>query len=180
MPLLVPRPTPPERAREYRAGGWWLDRTLTELLQRHAAARPDASAIVAGEHVLTLQDLDRQSDRVAAGLAGLGVGRGDVVNFAERAQAAGLPTTPEMANVNVYETIYVLKDLVARKGVSNRPDALAKDRERIMQGLTETTSFQGLAGKFGFNKDGDGVKDMYVMMVKGGRWTQVDFAPVQQ
>ncbi len=101
-----------------------------------------------------------------------------VKKFGERAQAAGVPGVPEFVNVNVYDTVYLLKSIIEHKGVTNRPDDLAKDRERIMQGLTETTSFQGLAGKFGFNKDGDGVKDMYVMMVKGGRWTQADFAPV--
>jgi len=102
-----------------------------------------------------------------------------VKRFGERAQAAALPTTPEMVNVNVYETVYLLKSLIERKGVTNRPDDLARDRERIMQGLTETTAFPGLAGKFGFNQDGDGVKDVYVMMVKGGRWVQVDFAPAR-
>lgn len=100
-----------------------------------------------------------------------------VKKFEERAQAAGVPGVPEFVNVNVYDTVYLLKSIIGRKGLTNRPDDLAKDRERIMQGLTETTGAQGLAGKFGFNKDGDGVKDMYVMMVKGGRWTQVDFAP---
>jgi branched-chain amino acid transport system substrate-binding protein len=102
-----------------------------------------------------------------------------VRKFAERAQAAGLPPTPEMVNVNVYETVSLLKDIVERKGATNRPEDLARDRERIMQGLAETASFPGLAGKFGFNQEGDGVKDVYVMMVKNGRWAQVDFAPAQ-
>ncbi len=104
--------------------------------------------------------------------------QGFVKKFMEKAQAAGVPGIPEFVNVNVYDAVYLLKSVAEHKGVTNRPDDLARDRERIMQGLTETTSFQGLAGKFGFNKDGDGVKDMYVMMVKGGRWTQADFAPV--
>lgn len=101
-----------------------------------------------------------------------------VRKFGDRAKAAGLPTTPEMVNVNVYETVYLLADLVKKKGVTNAGgDSLARDRELIMQGLGEVKAVQGLAGKFGFNKDGDGVKDVYVMMVKNGRWTQVAFAP---
>lgn len=101
-----------------------------------------------------------------------------VKKFAERAQAAGLPPTPEMVNVNVYETVYLLADIVKTKGVTNAGgDNLSRDRERIMQGLGEVKAVQGLAGKFGFNKDGDGVKDVYVMMVKNGRWSQVGFAP---
>lgn len=102
-----------------------------------------------------------------------------VKRFAERAQPAGLPTTPEMVNVNVYETAYLLKNIIEAEGVTNRPEDLARDRERLMQGLTETKAFPSLAGKFGFNQEGDGVKDVYVMMVKGGRWVQVDFAPAR-
>jgi branched-chain amino acid transport system substrate-binding protein len=100
-----------------------------------------------------------------------------VKRFAERAQASGLPANSEWSNVNVYDTVYLLADIIKRKGVTNRPEDLVRDRERVAQGLNETTGHQGLGGKFGFNKDGDGVKDVYVMMVKGGRWTQVDFAP---
>lgn len=102
-----------------------------------------------------------------------------VKKFMEKAQAAGVPGIPEFVNVNVYDAVYLLKSVIEHKGVTNRTDDLPKDRERVMQGLTETTSFQGLAGKFGFNKDGDGVKDIYVMMVKGGKWVQVDFASAQ-
>lgn len=69
--------------------------------------------------------------------------------------------------------------IIEAKGVTNRPEDLARDRERLMQGLTETKAFPGLAGKFGFNQEGDGVKDAYVMMMKNGRWVQVDFAPAR-
>jgi len=80
MALVVPRPIPPERARGYRAEGWWLDLTLTDLLRRQTAERPDAPAIVGADRTLTFADLERESDRLAAGLARLGVGRGDVVS----------------------------------------------------------------------------------------------------
>lgn len=80
MPLVVPRPIPPEVARVYRAQGWWLDLTLTDVLRRHAAARPGAPAVIAADRTLTFADLERESARVAAGLAALGVGRGDVVS----------------------------------------------------------------------------------------------------
>jgi branched-chain amino acid transport system substrate-binding protein len=102
-----------------------------------------------------------------------------VRKFADLARAAGLPTTAEWVNVNVYDTVHLLVHLVKQRGVTNRPEDLARDRERIMQGLTETRAFPGLAGRFGFNKDGDGVKDIYVMMVKGGRWVQVEHVPAQ-
>lgn len=80
MALVVPRPVPPERARAYRAEGWWLDVTLPDLLRRLATDRSDAPAIITGDRTISFAELDRESDRVAAGLAGLGVGRGDVVS----------------------------------------------------------------------------------------------------
>jgi non-ribosomal peptide synthetase component E (peptide arylation enzyme) len=80
MPLVVPRPVSAERAAAFRAEGWWLDLTVPDLLRRQAEARPDAPAVIAGDRTLTFAELDRESDRVAAGLAALSVGRGDVVS----------------------------------------------------------------------------------------------------
>ena len=43
------------------------------------ASRPDTVAVVAGARALTFAELDREANRVAAGLAGLGVGLGERV-----------------------------------------------------------------------------------------------------
>jgi len=80
MPLITPRPIRPELAQAYRSGGWWLDLTLTDLLRRQVKSCPDAPAMIAGDRRLTFADVERESDRVAAGLARLGIGRGDVVS----------------------------------------------------------------------------------------------------
>ena len=80
MPLVAPRPITAEGARAHRADGWWLDLTLTDLLRRQVEARPSAPAVIAPGRTLTFADLDRESEKVAAGLARLGVARGDVVS----------------------------------------------------------------------------------------------------
>jgi non-ribosomal peptide synthetase component E (peptide arylation enzyme) len=80
MPLTVPRPISPEQATLFRDAGWWPDVTLPGLLRRWAERAPQAPALIAADRTLTFEDLDRESDRVAAGLARLGVGRGDVVS----------------------------------------------------------------------------------------------------
>lgn len=80
MPLVVSRPITSEQARAYRADGWWLDLTLTDLLQRQVEARPSDPAIIAPGRTLTFADLHRESENVASGLARLGVARGDVVS----------------------------------------------------------------------------------------------------
>jgi branched-chain amino acid transport system substrate-binding protein len=100
--------------------------------------------------------------------------QGLVKKFAARAPAAGVPPTIEMINVNTYDAMHLLADVMRKHGVTNRPDDLAADREKIMKALTATKSWPGVSGKFGFNEDGDGVKDIYVFMVKGGKWVKVE------
>lgn len=90
-------------------------------------------------------------------------------------RSSGTTTSPKTALHT--HNMHIIMHTIEAEGVTNRPEDLARDRERLMQGLTETKAFPSLAGKFGFNPEGDGVKDVYVMMVKGGRWVQVDFAP---
>lgn len=57
--------------------------TLCEAFQRTAAIDPDAVAVrtVGGTQTLTWRDYAEQVRRVAAGLAGLGVRRGDTVSL---------------------------------------------------------------------------------------------------
>ena len=55
------------------------DTTLAALLARHATERPGQSAFVEGEASLDFAALELASRRLAAGLAGLGIGTGDRV-----------------------------------------------------------------------------------------------------
>ena len=80
MPLEVPRPIPAAKALAWRQEGWWLDVTLPALLRRRVTESPAAPAIIASDRTWTFADLDAESDRVARGLARLGIGRGDVVS----------------------------------------------------------------------------------------------------
>jgi branched-chain amino acid transport system substrate-binding protein len=96
-----------------------------------------------------------------------------VRKFAQKAQPAGLPATIEMINVNTYDAMHLVADIMRKQTISNKPEDLAADREKIMKALTATKDWPGVAGKLGFNEDGDGVKDIYVFMVKGGKWTKL-------
>ncbi|MCD6674902.1 MAG: cyclohexanecarboxylate-CoA ligase [Burkholderiaceae bacterium] len=72
--------TPAEWAR-----AWWPDRILTDYLDDSVARHPDKVALTGGNSMtgstvtLSWRQLRRRVDRMAAGLAALGVGRGDVV-----------------------------------------------------------------------------------------------------
>lgn len=74
----------PRRA-ESIARGWWPDLTINDLLDDYAKSRPDKVALTAVQaeagiqQPFTSRQLAALADRVAVGLARLGVGPGDVV-----------------------------------------------------------------------------------------------------
>ncbi|MBV9795937.1 MAG: AMP-binding protein [Actinobacteria bacterium] len=74
-------PYPADLVREYRTGGLWGTRTIADEFRAVAAAHPDRDAVVALDGRLTFRELDEGSDRLAAGLAGLGLAPGDPVLF---------------------------------------------------------------------------------------------------
>jgi len=69
----------------FRETGYWLDKTVDQLLTEAVAKAPDKVAIVADRADreqaprLTYKELERLADRAASSLLRLGVGRGDVV-----------------------------------------------------------------------------------------------------
>jgi len=98
-----------------------------------------------------------------------------VTQFRERARLATVPAVdPDFSDVNVYNCIYLLVDLIERQGVTNRQEDLAADRERIRQGLSQTKAFPSLAGTTGFNEAGDGLRPVYVLRAQDGQWARVN------
>ncbi|WP_374448049.1 AMP-binding protein, partial [Stella sp.] len=77
----------PERAQAMRAAGLWHDRTVLDDLDRWAAEAPGRLAVVDHNSAtgqasrLTYGELAARVDRIAAALAALGVGPGDVVSW---------------------------------------------------------------------------------------------------
>lgn len=63
----------------YTRAGYWPGCTFTDVLERHATERPDAIALVDGERRLTYRELHHLVERVARGLASLGIDREEVL-----------------------------------------------------------------------------------------------------
>jgi cyclohexanecarboxylate-CoA ligase len=84
--MTGPRFDAAAHARAMRAEGFWVDKTYDEFLQRAIASTPDKLAIVAdradrsAQRRFTYAELGDLVSRAAAALAGLGIGRGDVVS----------------------------------------------------------------------------------------------------
>jgi cyclohexanecarboxylate-CoA ligase len=76
-----------DRIRAENARGFWPNRVITDYLDDAVRDAPDRIAIAdvnsmtGAETVLTVSELRRRADRIALGLAALGVERGDVVSF---------------------------------------------------------------------------------------------------
>ncbi len=93
-------------------------RTLWDLLERRAEDTPDALATVDEDmETLTFVELWTEAERAAAGLAGAGVGPGDVV-------AWQLPVWPETL---------VLMAALARLGVVQHPVPMDADVDRVAE-----------------------------------------------
>lgn len=80
---------------------------------------------------------------------------------------------PTIQDAHSYDNVYLLKHIIEITGVTNKAEDLAKDREKIMKGLMATKAFPGIEGDVGFNDEGDGVVQVYVIEVKDGKWVQV-------
>ncbi|MFB9739647.1 (2,3-dihydroxybenzoyl)adenylate synthase [Pseudonocardia sulfidoxydans] len=72
-------PYPADVAEGYRRAGYWTDETLQEPLFASVARHPERTAVVAGDEIVSYGELGDRVLRVAAGVADLGVGRGDRV-----------------------------------------------------------------------------------------------------
>jgi branched-chain amino acid transport system substrate-binding protein len=95
--------------------------------------------------------------------------------FIKRAKAKGIdPPEPLQFDVNVYDSIHMLVQVMKENGVTNKPEDLTRDRELIMKGLTNLKDFQGLASKISFNDQGDAIRDVYVVKAHGGEWVLVE------
>jgi mycobactin salicyl-AMP ligase len=70
-------PFPAERADAYRRAGYWTGEPLDSILRDGAAKWAQRTAIIDGRSSYTFAELDAAADRVAAGLAAMGIVPGD-------------------------------------------------------------------------------------------------------
>jgi len=88
-----------------------------------------------------------------------------VVEYEKRAKVA-----PGNTAALMYDTIMLTKGCIEKSGVTNKPDDLAADRERIKDCLTQAKNVPGIAGPMSFNADGDAQLRPTVLVAKGGKW----------
>jgi len=116
-----------ELIERFTCSGHWGTETFYQILERRAAAHPEREVLVDRRHRVTYGELKARVDRVAAKLAALGIGRGDVVTIQ-------LPNWVEFA--------YVFFALERLGAVANQigPDFRSREVEYIIR-FSESRAF---------------------------------------
>lgn len=149
-----------ELVERYTRAGHWTDETFHAILARRAAAHPDREALADARHRVTYGELLTRVERVAARLAALGVGPGDVVTIQ-------LPNWVEFA--------YVFFALERLGAVANQigPDFRSREVDYILR-FSESRAFVCPATFKGFDyvhmiqELKPGLGDLKVVCVLGG------------
>jgi branched-chain amino acid transport system substrate-binding protein len=85
----------------------------------------------------------------------------------------GQDKSPSNTTAAMYDTAYIMRYLVGKVGLSGKAADLQKDREKIRDGWANLKDYPGeLQGKTTIDKNGDALKDYYMLMVKGGQWVK--------
>ncbi|MGX9135522.1 ABC transporter substrate-binding protein [Rummeliibacillus sp. JY-2-4R] len=71
---------------------------------------------------------------------------------------------PDQFAAQAYDAMYIYADALKRAGEA--------DREKFHKALAETKDFEGILGKFSFDKDGDVVMDPKVVEIKDGKFVE--------
>jgi branched-chain amino acid transport system substrate-binding protein len=82
-----------------------------------------------------------------------------------------------------YEIIYLMKDLIEKSEIENTPESLVSDRRKLRNALAKVRSFDGMIGPISIHpedhaaKPREAEKELFLLQVKGGRWTTLHSPP---
>lgn len=93
-----------------------------------------------------------------------------VQEFVKKWSAGYKGELPPHYCANLYEVVYMLKHVIETSGVTNDPNSLDKDREKIRDGLSKLKDFPGLGETITIGPDGEASKMSYILQVKDGAW----------
>ena len=100
--------------------------------------------------------------------------RAFATEFAKRTKAAGLNRTdPNQMDASVYDIVYLYAEAMKRAGTTGEKAKLAAERAAVRDQVAKLKDVPALEGAISF-ADGDAVKPVYILEVKGGKWTLLD------
>jgi len=77
---------------------------------------------------------------------------------------------PHFTAAQAYENLLILGQVIETSGVTNRPENIASDREKIRAGMTMVKGFKGPTGVVNIGPHQDAEKKAYILKVEGGHW----------
>ena len=80
---------------------------------------------------------------------------------------------PGLNAARYYDNAMINYHLMKKMGVTNKPEDLAANREKIRNGWETLKDFPGVEGEITINKDGDGEKTTYFFVIKDGKYERV-------
>ncbi|MFQ5829475.1 MAG: ABC transporter substrate-binding protein [Candidatus Methylomirabilia bacterium] len=80
---------------------------------------------------------------------------------------------PSVGAVRAYDTTYMMRDIMVKQGITNRSGDLQKDRDKIREGWATLKDYKGLEGRTSMNQVGDGIKDVYLLRLEGGKYRRI-------
>lgn len=80
---------------------------------------------------------------------------------------------PNSGGFKSYDSIYIIKEIIEKYGVTNDPGNLAEDRDRMRQGWKNVKNFPGVSGVTSINEEGDGESMPTILRVSRGQWVAV-------
>jgi len=81
---------------------------------------------------------------------------------------------PNYGGMRSYDNVYIMKVVIETSGVTNKPENLEADRDRIRKGWTQIKDFDGITGLTTINAERDGAGQATVLTVKDGQLVKVD------
>lgn len=81
---------------------------------------------------------------------------------------------PHFTAAQAYDVVYMLKQVIESEKVTNKPEDLEKDRDRIRIGLEKIKNFPGLSGVTTMTPTGDVQKKILVLVVRKGQYELVE------
>lgn len=91
-----------------------------------------------------------------------------VRKYTERAKGKGI--TPSIGAIRAYDTTYMMRDILIKQGITNRPEDLETDRDKVRRGWETMKNYDGLEGRTSINEVGDGMKDVYLLRLEKGKY----------
>jgi len=91
--------------------------------------------------------------------------------YLDRAKGKGI--FPSVGAVRAYDTTYMMRDIMVKQGITNRPEDLEKDRDKIRRGWETLKDYSGLEGRTSINEVGDAIKNVYLLRLERGTYQLV-------